>query len=48
MNKVLLINAHLTYPNWSEGSLNQAFFNKAKEFFQSNNYEILETKIEAG
>lgn len=48
MKKVLLINAHLTYPNWSEGTLNQAFFNKAKDFFQSQNYEILETKIEAG
>ena len=46
--KVLLINTHLTYPNWSEGTLNDAFIAKAKEFFASKNYEVLETKIEDG
>jgi len=46
--KVLLINTHLTYPNWSEGKLNLAFYDKAKEFFESKSYEILETKIEDG
>lgn len=46
--KVLLINTHLTYPNWSEGLLNDAFNQKAKEFFASKGFEILETKVENG
>ncbi len=46
--KVLLINAHLTYPNWTEGSLNNSFQQVAKDFFQSEGYGILETKIEDG
>jgi len=45
---VLLLNAHLTYPGLSEGKLNRAFYDKAKEFFTSQNYTILETKIEDG
>lgn len=45
---VLIINAHLTYPGWSEGTLNKSFVNKAKEFFRSQSYTILETKIEDG
>jgi len=48
MKKVLLIDTHLTYPNWTEGTLNNSFFQKAKDFFISENYEILETKIESG
>lgn len=51
MNKqqtVLLINTHLTYPNFSEGALNASFHQKAKEFFLANNFEILETKVEDG
>ena len=46
--KILLINTHLTYPNWSEGLLNDAFNQKAKEFFLSKGFEILETKVEDG
>ncbi|WP_404986230.1 NAD(P)H-dependent oxidoreductase [Chryseobacterium sp. M5] len=46
--KVLLINAHLTYLNWSEGTLNASFINVAKEFFLSKGYEILETTVEKG
>lgn len=45
---VLLINTHLTYPGWSEGKLNASFYNKAKEFFISKNYKVLETKVEDG
>lgn len=51
MNKkrtVLLINTHLTYSGFSEGKLNASFHQKAKEFFEANNFEILETKVEAG
>ena len=48
MKKVLIINAHLTYPNWSEGGLNNTFFQVAKEFFASKSFEVLETKIEDG
>jgi len=46
--KVLLINTHLTYPNWSEGLLNDAFQQKAKTFFIEAGYEVLETKVENG
>lgn len=45
---VLLINAHLTYPNWTEGALNKAFFQIAKDFFEAKGFEVLETKIEDG
>jgi len=48
INKALLINTHLTYPNWSEGKLNDAFHQKAKDFFLANNIEVLETKVEDG
>jgi modulator of drug activity B len=45
--KALIIDAHLHYPNWSEGSLNKAFINKATEFFINNGFVVLESKIEA-
>jgi len=48
MKKVLLINTHLTYPNWTEGKLNDSFFKVAKDFFESKLYEVLETTIEDG
>jgi len=48
MKKVLLINTHLTYPNWTEGKLNNSFIQKAKDFFGAKNFEILETKVEEG
>lgn len=46
--KVLLINTHLTYPNFTEGTLNASFFKVAKDFFESKSYEVLETIIEDG
>ncbi|GEP50213.1 NADPH quinone reductase MdaB [Flavobacterium noncentrifugens] len=46
--KALLINTHLTYPNWSEGLLNDAFHQKAKDFLEAHNFEVLETKVEDG
>src|SRR6478735_11409663 len=46
--KVLLINSHLTYPNWTEGTLNNAFYQAAKDFFTSTSIEVLETTIEDG
>ena len=48
MKKVLLINTHLNYPNWSEGKLNDAFYQKAKELFLLKGFEVLETKVENG
>jgi modulator of drug activity B len=48
IKKVLLIDTHLTYPNWTEGKLNNSFFKIAKDFFTSVGYEVLETKIEKG
>ena len=46
--KVLLINTHLKYPNWSEGTLNQSYHNVTKDFFKANDFEILETSVEEG
>jgi modulator of drug activity B len=46
--KVLLINTHLTYPNWTEGTLNNSFLQVAKDFFLTKGFEVFETKIEAG
>lgn len=46
--KVLLIDTHLTYPNWTEGNLNKAFIQKAKDFFSARGDEIIETKVETG
>lgn len=46
--KVLLINTHLTYPNWTEGTLNNSFVQKAKDFFEAKGFEVLETKVESG
>ncbi|MES2678247.1 MAG: NAD(P)H-dependent oxidoreductase [Bacteroidota bacterium] len=46
--KVLLIDTHLNYPNWTEGKLNRAFIEVAKEFFTSRSFDLLETKIEKG
>ena len=46
--KALLINTHLTYPNWSEGRLNNAFQQVAKDFLLTEGFEILETKVEKG
>lgn len=46
--KALLINTHLTYPGWSEGTLNNSFIQIAKDFFLSKNHEVLETKVENG
>lgn len=46
--KVLLINTHLTYTGWTEGTLNNSFIQKAKDFFEAKGFEILETKIEDG
>lgn len=45
---VLIINAHLTYPNWTEGKLNNSFYQIAKDFFANQSYEVLETVIEDG
>lgn len=46
--KILLINAHLTYPNWTEGTLNKTFFQLAKDFFLSKSFIVLETIVEDG
>ena len=46
--KVLVINAHLKYPNWSEGTLNQAMMDVAKSVFSEHGHTITETYIEQG
>ncbi|MFV8342022.1 NAD(P)H-dependent oxidoreductase [Flavobacterium sp. XS2P39] len=48
VKKVLLINTHLIYPNWTEGTLNNAFIQIARDFFISKSYEVIETKIQEG
>ena len=44
----LIINAHLNYPNWSEGTLNESMANVAKEFFTKLGHSVTETNVEAG
>lgn len=46
--KVLLINAHLSYPGWSEGKLNLAFMDHAKAFFVERGHLVTETFVERG
>jgi NADPH dehydrogenase (quinone) len=45
---VLLINAHLTYPGWSEGKLNHAFMDIARSFFKGRSHQVAETLVEGG
>jgi modulator of drug activity B len=45
---VLIINAHLTYPGWSEGKLNRTFMDVAKSFFEGRNHKVAETLVEQG
>jgi len=45
---VLLINTHLTYPGWTEGTLNASFFQVAKDHFINKGFTVLETKVEQG
>ncbi len=45
---ILITNAHLNYPNWSEGALNKAMTDAAKEYFTENGHNVIETNIEAG
>jgi modulator of drug activity B len=46
--RVLIINAHLTYPGWSEGNLNRAVMDVAKAFFAEHQYPVAETMVERG
>lgn len=45
---VLITNAHLNYPNWSEGTLNKSMTEIAKGYFTEQGHEVVETTIEAG
>jgi len=46
--KILIINAHLNYPGWSEGKLNLTFTDAAKAFFTERGQPVAETFIERG
>lgn len=46
--KVLLINTHLNYPNWSEGALNKSMHDIAKVHFEDEGHEVTETYVESG
>ncbi len=48
MKTVLIINAHLRYPGFSEGKLNGALVETAKEFFEGHGCEVKTTSIEQG
>jgi len=48
MKNVLIINAHQFYEGFSEGRLNQAMVEVAKETLQSRNCEVSLTEIEKG
>ena len=45
---ILLINAHLTYPGWSEGKLNLTFMDIARKYFLSHGHRVAETFVERG
>ena len=45
---VLLINAHLNYPGWSEGTLNSTMTDIAKSFYADGGHTVAETYIEKG
>ncbi len=45
---ILLINAHLTYPGWSEGKLNLTFMNAAKALFVERGHQVTETFVGRG
>jgi len=45
---VLIINAHLTYPGWSEGKLNATFMEAAQAFFTERGHQGAETLVERG
>jgi modulator of drug activity B len=44
----LIINAHLNYPNWSEGALNESMANVAKTFLTKLGHTVAETHVESG
>ncbi len=48
MNKVLIINAHQFYKNFSEGGLNRSMVNVAKELLAENGFMVRLTDIEKG
>ena len=45
---ILLINAHLNYPGWSEGKLNLTFMECAKAFLVERGHQVAETLVERG
>lgn len=45
---VLIINAHLNYPNWSEGALSKTMVELARDLFAGQGHVVVETNIEAG
>jgi len=45
---LLIINAHLTYPGWSEGKLNLIFMDAANAFFIQRGHRVAETLVERG
>ena len=46
--QVFIINAHLKYPGWSEGGLNQAMVDLAKALFNEHGFVVQESHIENG
>ncbi|MBT4450267.1 MAG: NAD(P)H-dependent oxidoreductase [Gammaproteobacteria bacterium] len=48
MNKVLIINAHQFYKDFSEGELNKSMVNIAKELLSENGFKVRLTDIEKG
>ena len=45
---VHIINAHLTYPNWTEGRLNSSMVDIARSVFESAGHNVTVTSIEEG
>ncbi len=46
--KCLLVNTHLNYPEWSEGKLNLALTELARNLLLEQGHEVIETFVERG
>lgn len=46
--QIFIINAHLRYPGWSEGGLNNAMVKLARDLFLEHGFAVQQTHIEDG
>ncbi|GAB2447871.1 modulator of drug activity B [Conyzicola lurida] len=46
--KIHIVNAHLVYPDWTEGGLNRSMADRARDHLRALGHEVTETAIEDG